>query len=507
MHVLTISQSYAADQEALKSGVSGRKLMESAGQAVAKSIFARWDKCPVAILCGPGNNGGDGFVVARLLKKAGWPVTVYLPVDKSALKGDAAANAKRWRMKVRTFETALEDLTTSQAPDNLLIVDAIFGAGLSKPLKGPMKTLALWLNHQRLENRAPAVVSVDIPSGLHGDSGQPLAGIAFQADLTVTFCRPKPAHFLMPGRDHCGEIVVGDIGISDQVVAELNSQTFHNGPDMWMGAFPTPDSRTHKYSRGHLVVLGGDNMCGAAHLASMAARRMGAGLVSIAISQDVTPLYISSVQPGTLLASFKGLKGFRKVLSDSRKTTCVLGPGAGLSALTAKKVMAAVQAKKACVLDADALTVFQNDSKSLFKLLKKSSGDIVLTPHGGEFQRLFPDLAKKQGTLGKLEATRKAAKRAGCVIIYKGPDTVIASPDGRAALSDNAPSTLATAGTGDVLAGFVGGLLAQHMPTFEAACAAVWLHGECANIFGPGLIAEDLTDMLPEALINLFESF
>ncbi|PHS78185.1 MAG: bifunctional ADP-dependent NAD(P)H-hydrate dehydratase/NAD(P)H-hydrate epimerase [Rhodospirillaceae bacterium] len=502
MNIFTIANAYTADQKSAENGVLGLVLMENAGQAIADAIMERWSKRPVAILSGPGNNGGDGFVVARLLKKAGWPVKVYLPVDKSSLSGDAFINAKRWRAKVASFEDAIEDLSQADNPQNLLLVDAVFGAGLSKPLQGPAKVLAQWLNHQRSIESCPVIVSVDMPSGVHGDLGHVLAGLAFKADLTVTFGCPKPGHFLYPGRAHRGELVVADIGFPDAALEGIKVQTFHNTPELWTDQFPLIDQQGHKYARGHLVVLGGDKMCGAARLAALAARRMGAGLVSIAVPDDAYSIYAASVHPGTLVPRFKDLKGFRKILSDPRKTTGVIGPGANLNKGTLKKVLAALKLDKDCVLDADALSIFEDESKTLFAALKKSAGDVVLTPHGGEFRRLFPDLAKKQNKLGKLEITRKAAKRAGCVVLYKGPDTIIAAPDGRAAISSNAPPTLATAGTGDVLAGFIGGLMAQNMPVFEAACAAAWLHGECANQFGLGLIAEDLADMLPVVLQN-----
>ena len=479
--------------------------MEAAGAAIAHAIEVRWEKRPVLVLAGPGNNGGDGFVVARLLKKAGWPVTVSLLGEKASLRGDAATNAKRWRSKVQTLEAALDTLASLDDMESLLVVDALFGAGLSKPLHGAAKSLAEILNIQQGEGRAPAVVSVDMPSGVNGDTGQFAPGVAFSADLTVTFCRLKPGHLLMPGRAQCGEVVVADIGISDDVVKGLASKAFLNGPELWLPVFPHPDVQGNKYGRGHVVVLGGAVMCGAARLAALAARRMGAGLATIAAPDSVFDIYMSAVEPGTLVAPFTGLKGFRKLLSDPRKSTCVLGPGAGASKSTRNKVLAALKAGKACVLDADALSVFKEEAEVLFRAIKASGGDVVLTPHGGEFARLFPTLAKKHAALGKLETTRRAAKRAGCVVLYKGPDTVVAAPDGRATITAGAPPTLASAGTGDVLAGYVGALMAQGMAAFDAAGAAAWLHAECANGVGPGLIAEDLPDAVPDVLEWLFD--
>lgn len=503
MTILSVSQSYKADQRAADAGVAGVVLMEAAGVAIVDAVVARWSKRPVVVLAGPGNNGGDGFVVARLLKAAKWPVTVYLLGDKANLKGDAALNAKRWRAKVLPLEQALERLV--DAPSDVLVIDALFGAGLSKPLSGAAKSIA-----EVLDIKAIPVVSVDIPSGVDGDTGQKRKGIAFQADLTVTFCRPKPGHLLMPGRQLCGEVVVADIGITDSIVAQVAKTapiTARNDVELWGHAFPQPSDDANKYTRGHVLVLGGPVMTGAARMAALAARRMGAGLVSITVPSAAFPIYVSSVEPGTLTSSFNTLKKFKDILSDERKNVCVLGPGAGLGKATRDKVLAALKVRKRVVLDADALSAFKDSPKALFKALQGFADDAVLTPHGGEFARLFPDLAKKQASLGKLRVTRMAAKRAGGVVLYKGADTVVASPDGRAAISDNAPPTLATAGTGDVLSGFIGGLLSQGMPAFEAANAAAWLHAECAISFGPGLIAEDLIDELPDNLMRLFYTF
>lgn len=506
MHILSIKQMTDADHEAVRQGVSGVDLMEAAGHAVAKAIQDRWDVRPVMVLAGPGNNGGDGFVVARLLKAAKWPVTVYLLGDKAALTGDAAANVKRWRAKVEPLDIAVERLVGGEvdASPEVLVVDALFGAGLSKPLDGAAKTLAEILGLARAEGRGVPVVAIDMPSGLSGDTGRTLKGVSFQADLTVTFCRPKPGHLLMPGRELCGELVVADIGITDSVVDALGCATTLNGVPLWGGVFPTLDVQGNKYARGHLVVLGGWVMIGAARLAAFAARRAGAGLVSIAVADEAFPIYAASCEPGTLIYPFNALKQFKKIISDERRSTVIMGPGAGVMKSTREKVLAALKADKNAVLDADALTVFADSPKALFKAIH-GSGEVVLTPHGGEFARLFPDLAKKQDQVGKLEITRAAAKLAGCVVLYKGADTVVAAPDGRAAITVNAPPTLATAGSGDVLAGFVGALLAQGMPAFEAANAAAWLHGECADAFGPGLVAEDLIDELPGVLDALFD--
>ncbi|HEY9080007.1 NAD(P)H-hydrate dehydratase [Magnetovibrio sp.] len=524
MEVLSVSQMRAADEAAISQGVGAKRLMEAAGQAVCNAVLARWEKRAVAVLVGPGKNGGDGFVVARLLKKAGWPVTVYIFGDKSAYTGESLTNAKRWRSKVEPLQAALDVIAGLENGDDLLVVDALFGAGLSRPLDGVPKILAELVTVSQAQGTAPVVVAVDVPSGLCGDTARALGGkrggICFHADLTVTFCRPKPAHALMPGRSVCGEIVVADIGIDDAVVAGVFDGVSLNTSALWGEAYPRQEADTHKYVRGHMVVLGGGVMTGAARLVAGAARRAGAGLVSIAAPEDAFAIYAASVDPGTLTPSFKGAKGWRKLIADPRKNSCVIGPGAGVSRATRGMTLTALETGKRCVLDADALTVFENDAKALFKAVKanlKANGGIdsvVMTPHGGEFPRLFPDLAQayanleKNGEngLSKLDVTREAARRAGCVVLFKGPDTVIAAPDGRAALTTNAPRTLATAGAGDVLAGIIGALLAQGMPGFEAANAAAWLHGEAATAFGEGLIAEDIAEELPDVLQWLMET-
>ncbi|MEG3618034.1 NAD(P)H-hydrate dehydratase [Magnetovibrio sp. PR-2] len=522
MEILSVTQMQAADRTAIASGVLGEALMENAGRAVVDAIVFRWEKRPVAVLAGPGNNGGDGYVIARLLKKLGWTVTVYSPCARSDYFGDAAKNVKRWRNKIQPLEAALDVIASQDGPDELLVVDALFGTGLTRPLDGAAKILAELITVGQAQGTAPILVAVDIPSGLNGDTGRALGGrrrggICFHADLTVTFCRPKPAHALMPGRGVCGDIVIADIGVEDSVVADVHGETYLNTPALWADSFPVYEEDIHKYARGHVVVLGGETMTGAARLASLAVRRAGAGLCTVAVPKAAFPIYAAALDPGTLVAPIKGVKDFKKIIADSRKNACVIGPGAGLSTETRDIVLAAVKAGKACVLDADALSVFENDRKALFKLAKaqrkadQNNESVVLTPHGGEFQRLFPNLAKRlarpkvSSEDSKLSIVRESAKRSGCVVLLKGPDTVIAAPDGRASISVNAPATLATAGAGDVLAGMIGALMGQDMPAFEAANAAVWLHGEAANAFGPGLIAEDISDELPRQLDVLLE--
>lgn len=472
----------SADRAAMASGVSGVQLMAAAGEAVAKAITERWRPCRVLVLCGPGNNGGDGFVVAQRLHVQGWPVRLALLGRKEALRGDAAWHAARWEGEVSDL-----DLSLLNGAD--LVVDALYGAGLSRDVDGlAAEVLA------EITNRGLPVCAVDVPSGLDGATGE-VRGIAAPARLTVTFFRKKPGHLLMPGRDLCGEVVVADIGIPEQVLGSIEVRTFENGPAIWASQFPWPETSAHKYRRGHVLVNGGATMTGAARLSAMAAARAGAGLVTIAAPEQAWPVYAAAM----LSIMVERLPGadLAPALADERRNSIIIGPGAGVNAQTRTNVLAAARTGRALVLDADALTVFADDPGALFGALR---GPCVLTPHEGEFARLF------ELTGDKLSRARRAASRAGAVVILKGADTVIAAPDGRAAINVNAPAWLATGGTGDVLAGMVAGLMAQGMPGFEAACAAVWMHGEAGRLAGPGMISEDLPGRLPQVLGELLVS-
>ncbi|MHC4984250.1 MAG: NAD(P)H-hydrate dehydratase [Planctomycetota bacterium] len=481
--LLSVAEMSRADAAAVAAGVAGSELMANAGRAVAEAVQARWEPRPLLVCCGPGNNGGDGFVAARHLTEAGWPVRLALLGDRAALKGDAAYHAAQWRGEVLPLAEGL-------LADNGLVVDALFGAGLSRPLEGAARAVVV-----AARARGLPVVAVDVPSGLSGDSGRPLGDCALQAERTVTFFRKKPGHLLLPGRELCGELVVADIGIPDTVLEEIAPRTWENGPDLWAGGYPRRGAADHKYNFGHAVVLGGATMTGAARLAARAALRIGAGLVTVACPREALAIYALST-PSIITQPLDGEQDFADLMADPRRNAILLGPGNGVSAETRTRVLAALKGgARAVVLDADALTVFQDDPGALFTEIR---GPCVLTPHEGEFARLFPDLDGD-----KLACARRAAERSGAVVLVKGADTVIAAPDGAAVINANAPPDLATAGAGDVLAGLVLGLLAQGMATFDATCASAWLHGEVATILGPGLIAEDLPDALPEALGRL----
>ena len=474
--ILTTAEMGKADAFAVAHGVPSLVLMENAGRSVADAIVARFRPCPVTVLCGPGNNGGDGFVVARLLDEYGFTVRVAQDGDH---KGDAKEMSARW--KGARMALAPEALDGAR-----LVVDGLFGAGLSRPLEGAYAQVVEALNDL-------PVVAIDVPSGLSGDSGQPLGAVVVRAVLTVTFFRKKPGHLLLPGRVLCGETVVADIGIPPQAA---DTQLHENTPSLWR--YPWPKAEGHKYARGHCVVLSGPaHATGAARLAARAALRVGAGLVSVASPPDAVAVNAAHLT-AIMIKPFDGAEGLAKLLSDKRFNAVALGPGLGVGGETRELVNVALKSGAAVVLDADAISSFKVDPEALFHRLHERC---VLTPHDGEFERLFPGLLDESAS--KVEAVRAAAKRAGCVVLLKGGDTVIADPVGKAAINANAPPTLATAGSGDVLAGLIAGLLAQQMSAFDAACCGAWLHGDAAARFGPGLIAEDLPEMLPKVLAGL----
>lgn len=477
-----------ADRLAVAAGVASLTLMENAGRGVANEVMKRWTARPAVVLCGPGNNGGDGFVTARHLRDAGWPVTLGLAGRREGLKGDAAVMAGRWSGEVKEAAPRLLD-------GSGLVIDALFGAGLSRPIEGTLAEIIEAVNRAGV----PAV-AVDIPSGIDGHSGA-VRGQAVRAVLTVTFFRKKPGHLLMPGREHCGETVVVDIGIPDSVLADIAPLTYENAPALWRRSLPVRTASSHKYRHGHAVVVsGGPWNTGAARLAATAALRAGAGLVTVASPRRALPVNAAHLT-AVMLAEADDAQALGRLLDDRRKTAVLIGPAAGVTGETRAKVRACLASGAAVVLDADALTVFAEAPEDLFEAIaERPDRPVVLTPHEGEFARLFDrlDIAG-----AKHERAVKSAAAASAIVLLKGADTVVAAADGRAAINANAPPWLATAGSGDVLSGLVLGLLAQGMEAFAAAAAAVWMHGEAARAFGPGLIAEDLARLLPPVLARL----
>ncbi|MFB9173242.1 NAD(P)H-hydrate dehydratase [Roseibium salinum] len=486
--LLTPEEMGRADRLTVERGVPGIDLMERAGQAVARAAERMVSGIrPILVLCGPGNNGGDGFVAARYLAAAGHSVDVRLIRPAEHLKGDALEAFGHMELP---YAAALEgdgvasDLTPALERAEL-VIDALFGAGLDRPLSGAVLALVEAVNRSGVP-----VLAVDLPSGLNGADGAILGG-AIKARATITFFREKPGHLLFPGRGLCGRVSVADIGIRPDVLDQIAPATFHNCPDLWLSSWPRPDPAGHKYTRGHAVVFSGPMArTGAARLAAGAALRAGAGLVTLASPPDAMMVNASHLTVVMLnkVADVDAIPGF---LADKRLNAVLIGPGYGVGDETCAAIAAILECRRAVVLDADALTSFAADPDALFARIKAARSPAVLTPHDGEFARLFPDI---EGD--KLKRAREAAVRSGAVVLLKGPDTVVAAPDGRAAINRNAPPWLATAGAGDVLAGIIAGLLAQAVPGFEAACQAVWLHGEAGNAAGPGLTAEDLAPAL-----------
>lgn len=481
--VLTTAEMKAADAEAIRSGRPGWWLMANAGRAVASAILERFSQRAALVLCGPGNNGGDGFVVARLLADAGWPVRVALLGERAALKGDAAWAAAGWHGVV---EPLAPDLLDGSA----LVIDALFGAGLTRPIDGAARA-SLEAAHER----ALPIVAIDVPSGVHGDTGE-VMGFAPAASLTVTFGRPKPGHLLLPGRTLAGDLVIAGIGLPQRALRPDAPALDVNTPELWRSDVPTRRPDGHKYTYGHALVQGGDAAhSGAARLAARAALRAGAGLVTLGCATEALPTYtLGSL--AVMVASLDDEDAFDAFLADRKIAAVLLGPGGGVGEPLASRVERVLAKGLPAVLDADALTSFKDEPERLFRSL---TSRCLLTPHMGEFARLFPTGGDSVAG-GKVGITRGAARRSGAVVLLKGSDTVIAAPDGRAAIATGSPPELATAGSGDVLAGIALGLIAQGMPTFEAACAAVWMHAKAAARFGPGLIAEDIEVQIPAVL-------
>jgi ADP-dependent NAD(P)H-hydrate dehydratase / NAD(P)H-hydrate epimerase len=477
--LLSVAQMTEADRATIAAGTPGSLLMQNAGDAVVREITRRWSPRPVTVLCGPGNNGGDGFVVAIALAQSGWPVRVALTGHRNELRGDARVHAERWSGDV-------EAVSPSVIADAALVVDALFGSGLSRPLDTQVSaTLAA------VAQRGLPLVAIDVPSGVMGDSGESLGAV--RATCSVTFARKKPGHVLLPGRDLCGEIVVADIGIPGAVLESLSIDTWENDPAVWRADLPRAKAAGNKYSRGHALLCGGYPMTGAARMAARAAARIGAGLTTIAVPDIAFPVYASALT-SIMVQPLRQSGDLARLVSDLRYTAFLIGPGAGANDATRGTALELLGTGRPVLLDADAISVFASRATALAQAIR---GPCVMTPHDGEFARVFDPHGDK------LVRARAAARQSGAVIVLKGADTVVAAPDGRAIVNTNAPASLATAGSGDVLGGLILGLLAQGMDAFLAAAAGVWVHGAAAACFGPGLLAEDLPDLVPSVLRQL----
>lgn len=465
--LLTPEEMGHADAAAIAAGIPGERLMEAAGRAVAHAAMRRFRPCRTLVLAGPGNNGGDGYVAARLLERAGWPVAVAALAPPRP-GSDAAEAAARWAGPMLPF-------APTEAARAELVIDAVFGAGLARPVEG--------LVAETLAAAVGPVLAVDVPSGVDGATGQ-VRGYAPRAALTVTFFRLKPGHLLMPGRPLCGDLVLADIGLPASVLPGIAPRCWEAAPGLWRSPEAAPSD--HKYNRGHVTILAGAGMTGAARLAAAGARRAGSGLVTLLAPDRASGDVLRGGDPGAIVSE----ASLAEILADPRRTIWVIGPGLPAEPATLDALAAVLAAGRQVVADAGALGAAAGQPAQL-------RGAAVLTPHEGEFIRLFGAIAGD-----RLGAARRAARLTGAVVLLKGPDSVIAAPDGRAAINRHAPSWLATGGTGDVLAGVVAALLARSVPAFEAAAAATWLHGEAAFLCGYGLLAEDLANKLPHCMLN-----
>jgi hydroxyethylthiazole kinase-like uncharacterized protein yjeF len=549
--LLTAAQMRALEQAAIARGeVTGLELMERAGQGVVEAILDEWPAvCATPqralVICGPGNNGGDGFVVARLLQAAGWEVKVCLYGEPGKMPPDARVNYDRWNEigEVERLSVPLSDevffriqaYCLRDAPKEIFVIDALFGTGLRRAIRSNenndlvmlyVELDDLWMNGGPTTH----LIAIDVPSGLCADSGKILCPAdsvdswdeaeldsdprfnASMAELTVTFHARKLGHVLGRGPQMCGKLRIADIGLNNRdrfsslIVKEIQKPWAHG----------LAKQRAHKFSHGHALIVSGDHgRSGAARLAARGALRVGAGLVTVA-SPPAAMAENAARLDAIMLREVAGADALAGVLADKRINALCLGPGMGTGPAQADLLAVALAAPppptpphggegRRLVLDADALTLLSQSPKLSASLTE----NCILTPHAGEFARLFPDIAErlaapatKGPAYSKVDATREAAARAGCVVLYKGPDTVIAEPSGRCAVNaaayDRAAPWLATAGSGDVLAGFITGLLARGFSPFDAACTGAWVHAECAREFGPGLIAEDLPEALPK---------
>jgi hydroxyethylthiazole kinase-like uncharacterized protein yjeF len=491
--LLTTQQMAAADRIAIAAGTPGIELMERAGRAVADAAVKRaGTRGVVTLLCGPGNNGGDGLVAGRLLRERGLKVRVVLPGGAHDPQGDAATALERW-------DGPIEPLGHLGDVQSDVFVDALFGAGLRRPLAGAFAEAVALLN-----DTGQPVIAVDMPSGVSGDTG--LAdGIAVKASETVTFFRLKPGHLLQPGRSLCGPVTVADIGIPVELALEtIGSAAFRNDLALWRRAWPEHAADTHKFRRGAVAVLaGGVAGVGAPRLSARAALRIGAGLATLLCEPEALPVHAARGPDALMQRAIADRGTLDAFLRDRRISAILAGPALGLDQRAEDLLRAVIESDRPAVLDADALTALAGFPDGAARLVHGRGGEAVLTPHEGEFQRLFGKEPIITGELSKLERARKGAALSGAVIVYKGADTVIAAPDGRAAINTTGSAALATAGSGDVLAGLIAGLVAQGMPAFEASCAAVWLHGLAGERLGMGLIADDLPEAIPPLLRDI----
>jgi hydroxyethylthiazole kinase-like uncharacterized protein yjeF len=485
--LLTPNQMAMADNLAIQNGIPGIELMQNAGDVLYDAFCSHFhDAQNILIVCGIGNNGGDGFVLAEQIVKSGIKVSIYIAGEVSQISGDA-------RLAFDQIPSSVLQVENPQWDQYDLIVDGMFGAGLTRDITGPYANVIASINAS-----GAAIMAIDLPSGINGETGQ-IAGCAVEADLTVTFFRKKPGHILFPGQEHCGKVVVGQIGILENVLENIAPSTFHNSPKLWEDMLPSPKKMGHKHNRGHTLAFSGSiEKSGAIRLAAKAALRMGSGLVTIAATSATLPAHAARSDVLMLTPLDTNLH-LADLVGNPKMNIYCIGPGLPPDKDTRELVLAILDHGPTVVLDAGALSAFSNAQQVLHDTINMRVNNTVLTPHEAEFDRIFPSLITASS---KIEKARLAARMVDATIILKGPDTIIAEPDGRVAISDNGSPWLATAGSGDVLTGAISGLLAQGMPAFEAACAAVWFHGQASQNVGAGLIASDLDQGLKTALFD-----
>ncbi len=507
MELYNLSEMQSADKLAIKSGISGIFLMEQAGSRVASHVERLCNgPCRVCILAGPGNNGGDAFVIARLLRQRAYKIDMHLLCTKRGQieddKTDAQFMKKKWEKNGGiTHQLITKTDFKSKISSYDLIIDGLFGAGLSRDIQEPLAAIIEEINHSKTP-----VLAIDVPSGLNGDSGQ-IMGTAIKATYTSSFYRPKQGHYLYPGREICGELYIDNIGIPERVNEELSVNQHINTPEQWSSIGRSKQQNSHKYNHGSvMVVSGAKTMRGAAVLSSNAAMRAGAGLVTIAEAKDdleVHPRSFAAIMQ-IEVPKTDSQEEWAKVQKQKKVSATLIGPGCLPNEETKNRVLSLIECSERIILDAGAITAFAGVKKKLANALNKRSEKepiSVLTPHEGEFKKLFPEV----DMANKVDAAREAAKQLNAIIVLKGPDTVIAAPQGKVLVNINAPSSLATAGSGDVLAGIIVSLASnQELPLYEAAAAAVYIHSECANRIGTELIADDLIDHIAAVKANYF---
>ena len=471
------------DKKTIQKFHSGFKLMENAGRAIFEVIKNKFDKQKkIKILCGPGNNGGDGYIVANLLKKNGFSnIKVYSLIKKRDIKNDA-------RKAFLNFDGQLNSFSNFKVNKNDLIIDALFGYGLKRRITGKAKKIINQINVNK-----PYCVSIDIPSGINGDTGK-IQGIAVKSNDTITFTKKKPGHLLSEGKIYSGNVIVKDIGINLKKLS-FKPKIFENHPDNWINKFPWPNHKSHKYTRGYTLIICGDEITGATRLATRSAARIGCGLICLGVPKKCFDIY-STENPIALIKVLNKVTDLDKLLQDKRINTVLIGPGLGINKDKLRIILKLIKEKKRkIILDADAL------KNNFNKVILKKKANIIITPHEGEFSHITKTLKlkKKEKILSAIELVKKIKIN----LVLKGSTTLILSEDGRISINTNTSPFLATGGSGDVLAGMITGLIAQKMNIFDASCAAVWIHGEIAKIKGPGLISEDLPEMIPTILKKL----